>query len=353
MLWRYVTFQRYVSLVADIYRCSEEYYRSLRGPKEAQKYFGRLQEVVWRSFLVATPHEQLTFTHMYQWDRELWPQQSQAPTSTAEIHNSKLVIGTFIDRLAPVLSTVSGNIPRPISLSDLVNSLKYVGSYFQPGCEDLVAGYFGVIIEQMWYIRSSPESDLRLNTAIGTSMLNGFCTNLELLRHPRVDMAIRLQVIDITIKTDLLNLIARSILSLIPHSSVDRYSDTYSTNAHVLKGSEEFHNDLSKLVSAQVMSEKFDFYDLDWWKVTRQLGFLRRAVLPGEQTPSESRNFFYALCLEIWGRVGKAIRHSGAELPARFCHYMRCPDPWVVVGVVHGCSNCSKVEYCSARCQGM
>ncbi|CAE6500198.1 unnamed protein product [Rhizoctonia solani] len=337
MLWRYVTYQRF-----------------LKGPKEAQRYFGPLKEVFWRCFLVATPHEQASFYHMYQWDRDLWPQHSQALTTTAKLHNSTVVIGTFIDRLAPAaVAGVSVSSIPPVSLSDLVNSFKYVGNYFQLGCEDLVAGYFGTVIEQMWCINSQQESDPRFNSAIGTSMLNQFCTILELLRHRTANRAIALQVIDVTIKTDLLNLIARAILSLVPHPSMDRHSDDYSTNAHVLKGAEEFHNDLSKLVPAQVMSERFEFYYSDWWKVTRHLGFLGQAILPREQTPIEVQSFFYALCLEFWGRVGKAIRHPGAELPARFCRYTRCPDPWVVAGIVHGCSNCSKVEYCSARCRGM
>ncbi|CAE6531474.1 unnamed protein product [Rhizoctonia solani] len=166
ILWRYVTYQRF-----------------LNGPNKAQYYFAALQEVLWRCFLVSTPHEQASFQHIYQWDKELWPKQSQKPK--AEIHHSKLVIGTFIDRLSPVpMIGVSGNTPRSVLLSDLVNSFNYVASYFQPGCEDLIAGYFGVVIEHMWCIKSMPESDPQFNRAIGTSMLAAFCPYDPVARSP-------------------------------------------------------------------------------------------------------------------------------------------------------------------------
>ena len=158
---------------------------------------------------------------------------------------------------------------------------------------------------------------------------------------------------------------------LVPHTHIDRNSQVYrtlvfciliapidnlrnaGTNAHVLSGSTVLYEQLTKLLPAQVMRKQFELYGSDWWKVTRHLGFLRQVALPGEHAPSEIRSFFYALCLDSWGKIGKAIYHTETELSARFCHYARCPAPWVVVGVVHNCSNCSKVEYCSLRCQGM
>ncbi|EUC62930.1 hypothetical protein RSOL_464690 [Rhizoctonia solani AG-3 Rhs1AP] len=337
VLWRYVTYQR-----------------SMKNQQEVQGYFALLHDIFWRCWLVATPREQSSFESMYSWDSDLWPKLHDAPASTDKLQNSQVLIGAFIEHSAPAAGGAR-RIILPVSLSNLMNVLSYVTNYFQPGCEDLIAGYIHVTVEKMWYILSDKtKTDPLFGRALGTSVFPAFCIILQLLRDPRwTNTAIALRVINATVEADLLDLIARTIFLLVPHAHIDRNSQIYRTNAHVLSGSTALYGQLTKLLPAQVMRKQFELYGSDWWKVTRHLGLLRQVALPGEHATSEVRSFFYALCLDSWGKVGKAICHTETELSARFCHYARCPDPWVVVGVVHSCSNCSKVEYCSLRCQGM
>ncbi|CAE6504111.1 unnamed protein product [Rhizoctonia solani] len=157
VLWRYATYQR-----------------SLKGSQETGKHFASLQEVLWRSWLVSTPHEQATFVHMYRWDKGLWPKGGEGSTVTAELQDSNTVIGTFIERLEPAVGA-GRKVTLPVSLSDLINAFNYVGNYFRPGCEGLAAGYFGVVVEHMWHILSNQEGNVPLfNRAVGTSMLSMF-----------------------------------------------------------------------------------------------------------------------------------------------------------------------------------
>ncbi|KAG8729579.1 hypothetical protein FRC11_008432 [Ceratobasidium sp. 423] len=276
-----------------------------------------------RAYLVATPDQGKVFMLLSSLNYENSKIWNSSPKHN-QLGDSKQIIRAFATQIMRPKS--------PLPLGHFPNALNFIHRHSLPGCEEEAPLLIGAIISQIWdqFLAYDGTKERGKLVDVISNVFNWFRYVIfaagghsKKLRSPisgmlepfatsRSNQPLMLRIIDTVIQSELLSLIGRIMLSLVP--TVDpRPTRDVVRNGTFFKSSEDLFKNLSQIVPTHALVKLSEPYMHEWWRFYQHLGFLEELAV------GSARALFYDFCIRIWTRLRESLGHLSLTATVGLC----------------------------------